>query len=130
MITLVQVEVAHVLQTRVGGHGHPLVLWAALGHGSARFNDHSGSLPSSARNYNVGIVEQTSAPTSPLLAPAPDDCFGPLLRPVCCYMDWVSQVLLRTAGTDRDDVVVRLSKIYAWYLELTGEGLNEKLTRL
>ena len=58
-------------------------------------------LPASARNYNVRIVEQTSAPTSPLLAPVPDDGFGPLLWPVCCHMDWVSQVLLLTAGTDR-----------------------------
>ena len=105
MITLVQVEVAHVLQTRVGGHGHPLVPRAALGHGSARFFVHPGSPPSSACNYKIGIVGQTSALTSPLLAPVPDDSFGPLSRPVCGHMDWVSQVLLLTAGTDRRTII-------------------------
>ena len=36
----------------------------------------------------------------------------------------------RVNNSDYYDVLTRLCRIYGWYLELTGEGMNEKLTRL
>ena len=36
----------------------------------------------------------------------------------------------RVDHTEYYDVISRLCRVYGWYLELTGEGMNEKLARL